>query len=170
MNDWTQAFVALGSNLGDKQAHLDAAIAGLSAHPGIENLAESPRYETDPMGPQDQPNYLNSACRFLTELAPHKLLDVLQAIEIDRGRDRPSHADAIAALRWQARTLDLDLLMYGDEHINDERLTVPHIGIADRHFVLQPLFDLNPEIHVPGLGPVAELLARQNVKLGCESH
>lgn len=159
MSGWTQTFIALGSNLGDKHAHLNAAIEVLDAHTAITDVVESPRYNTNPMGPADQPDYLNSVCSCLTELQPHALLDVLQAIEIERGRERPKQLEAIAALRWQARTLDLDLLLYGDERIHDERLIVPHIGIADRHFVLQPLLDLDPNLHVPGLGPVAKLLA-----------
>ena len=159
MSDWARAFVALGSNLGAKHEHLDAAIDALGEHQAINKLIESPRYNTEPMGPPDQPSYLNSVCSFLTELRPHALLDVLQAIEIERGRERPDAPKAIAALRWQARTLDLDLLMYGEERIDDERLILPHAGIADRHFVLQPLFDLDPELHVPGLGSVAKLLA-----------
>jgi len=132
LTGWTQAYIALGSNLGDKHAHLNAAINALDAHTAITDVIESPRYDTDPMGPSDQPNYVNSVCSCLTDLQPHTLLDVLQAIEIKRGRDRPKQEEAIAALRWQARTLDLDLLIFGDERIHDERLCVPHIGIAER--------------------------------------
>ncbi len=151
--------MALGSNLGDSHAHLDAAVAALHMAAGITDVKESPRYLTDPMGPPDQPDYLNSVCSLVTSLAPHALLDRLQAIEIEQGRCRPEQPAAITALRWQARTLDLDILLYGDECIQDERLIVPHAGIAERSFVLQPLFDLNAELFVPGLGPVAELLA-----------
>ena len=159
MSDWTQAYIALGSNLGDKHEHLNAGIAALDAHPAISNVVESTRYDTAPMGPPDQPDYLNSVCSCSTELRPHALLDLLQAIELERGRERPTEPQAQAALRWQARTLDLDLLLYGDERVSDERLTVPHPGISSRHFVLQPLAELNPELCVPGLGSVAELLA-----------
>jgi len=159
LSAWVQAYVALGSNLGDQHAHLDAAITALNANASVRNVIESPRYSTEPMGPADQPDYLNSACSFETDLLPHALLDVLQSIELEQGRVRPTEPAAIAAQRWQARTLDLDLLVFGDERIDDDRLIVPHIGIANRAFVLQPLFDLNPELHVPGLGAVAKLLA-----------
>lgn len=163
--DYTKTYVALGSNLGDAHAHLDAAIARLKAHDALENLVESPRYLTDPMGPPDQPDYLNSVCEFDTLLNAHALLDELQSIEIERGRIRPNDPATIASLRWQARTLDLDVLLYGDAVINDERLNVPHRGIAERSFVLQPLFDLNPALTIAGAGAVAELLAAVD-KLG----
>lgn len=96
------------------------------------------------MGPQDQPDYLNSVIEFYTAIEPLDLLDLLQAIESDHQRLRER--------RWGARTLDLDLLLYGDEQINNARLTVPHPGITERSFVLIPLLELDPDLHVPGLG------------------
>lgn len=151
--------MALGSNLEDSHAHLDAAIAFLNAHDCVHAVHESPRYITDPMGPQDQPDFLNSVCSFQTTLDAHALLDALQALEIERGRVRPTDEAAIAALRWHARTLDCDVLLFGQAEINSERLTVPHSGIADRAFVLQPLSDLSPQLQIPGYGPVANLLS-----------
>ncbi len=162
---FTKTYVALGSNLGNCHEHLDAAITSLRAIHAIKNLVESPRYLTDPMGPPDQPDYLNSVCEFDTQLSAHSLLDELQSIEIERGRLRPTDAASIASLRWQARTLDLDILLFGDSVIADERLTVPHAEIRSRSFVLQPLFDLNPALSIQGAGAVAELLAAAN-KLG----
>lgn len=161
----TKTYIALGSNLGDSDGNLNAALAALSANAAIHNVVESPRYRTDPMGPQDQPDYLNSVCECDTSLDAHSFLDVLQAIEIERGRIRPVDEATIAKLRWHARTLDLDLLLFGDAQIHDERLTVPHVGLASRSFVLQPLFDLNPTLTINGLGSVAELLAAVD-KLG----
>ncbi len=152
-------YVALGSNLEDSHAHLDAAIAYLDSHEAMHSVRESPRYITDPMGPQDQPDFLNSVCSFQTTLEAHELLDVLQTLEIERGRVRPTDEAAIAALRWHARTLDCDVLLFGQTEIKSERLTVPHIGIAERAFVLQPLCDLSPQLQIPGLGPVANLLS-----------
>jgi len=154
----TKTYVALGSNLGDCHAHLDAAVAALKANSRIEGVVESPRYHTDPMGPADQPDYLNSVCEFATSYRPLELLDELQAIETQRGRERPADEARKASLRWHARTLDVDLLLFGDAQINCDRLTVPHVGIAARSFVLQPLFDLNPSLTIKGIGPVAELL------------
>lgn len=161
----TQAYVALGSNLGDVHAHLDAAILALTSCDGITEVKESIRYLTDPLGPPDQPDYLNSVCSLYTTLSAYDLLDELQAIEHQQGRVRSEDPSVIASLRWQARTLDLDILLFGTDCIHDERLTVPHVGIAERSFVLQPLFDLNPELVIPKLGPVAELLSVVN-KLG----
>jgi len=156
--DSIKTYVALGSNLGDSDAILNQAVVAMSANSAIHNVVESPRYRTDPMGPQDQPDYLNSVCELDTSLDAHSLLAVLQTIELECGRLRPVDEATIATLRWQARTLDLDLLLFGDAEIHDERLTVPHVGIASRSFVLQPLFDLNPTLTIKGVGPVAELL------------
>lgn len=167
MTGYTKTYVALGSNLGDCHAHLNAALASLSANAAIDNVVESPRYLTDPMGPADQPDYLNSVCEFNTSLSAHALLDELQAIEIERGRVRPTDEASIASLRWHARTLDLDLLLFGDAEINDERLVVPHSGLASRSFVLQPLFDLNPALTIKGLGAVTKLLSAVD-KLGIQ--
>lgn len=156
---YVRAYVALGSNLGDSAAHLSAAIAALEAFVSICNVRESPRYLTDPMGPQDQPDYLNSVCEFDTSLTALALLDVLQSIEAGRGRARPQSEQEIAALRWHARTLDLDLLLFGEHIIQHERLNVPHVGMTTRAFVLKPLFDLAPELRVPGASLVSDLLA-----------
>jgi len=103
------------------------------------------------MGPSDQPDYINAVCRIETTLPAIKLLDALQAIEASHGRVRRSQ-------RWTARPLDLDILLYGKQTIASERLQVPHPGVALRSFVLKPLADLDPDLHVPGFGVVAELL------------
>lgn len=150
----TRAHVALGSNLGDSVARLDAAVSRLRdlAVPA-SSLVESPRYRSAPMGPSDQPDYLNSVARFDTTLDPLALLDALQAIEADAGRCRERER------RWGPRTLDLDLLLYGELILDEPRLVLPHVGIGARAFVLGPLADLDPALVVPGLGPVASLLA-----------
>ena len=105
------------------------------------------------MGPQDQPDYLNAVACLQTALDAHELLSVLQSIEQDHGRLRDG-------TRWGARTLDLDLLLYGDNIIDTPNLTVPHAGIADRSFVLFPLSELAPELHIPKHGPIKALLTQ----------
>lgn len=131
-----QCYVALGSNMGDSQTYLQQAINDLSAHEKISNLNVSRFYKSKPHGPQDQPDYLNAAVEFSTDLAPESLLDVLQKIENDNDRVREG------VVRWGARTLDLDLLFYADKTINTKRLIVPHPRICERAFVLYPLRDL----------------------------
>lgn len=132
------AYVALGSNLGDRRAHLDAALAALAALPGTRPDAVSVIYETAPVGPPGQQDYLNAVARLATTLAPLDLLDSLLAIEQSRGR--------IRAERWGPRTLDLDLLLHGDAVLAEPRLTLPHPRLHERAFVLAPLADLAPDL------------------------
>ena len=142
----TVAYVALGANLGDREATIRAAVAEL---PGV--IGVSPLRETDPVGVTDQPQFLNGVAALETELAPRELLDVLLAVERRLGRERRE--------RWGPRTIDLDLLLYGDEVIDEDGLTIPHPRLHERRFVLEPLADLAPKLVVPGLGGVEELLA-----------
>ena len=142
----TVAYVGLGANLGDREATIRAAVAQL---PGV--VAVSPLRETDPVGVTDQPQFLNGVAALETELSPRELLDVLLAVERRLGRERRE--------RWGPRTIDLDLLLYGDEVIDEDGLTVPHPRLRERRFVLEPLADLAPKLVVPGLGGVEELLA-----------
>lgn len=137
----TDAFVGLGSNMADPSAQLAGAVARLAALPKTELVAQSAFYSSRPVGPQDQPDFVNGAAWLRTELTPLELLDQLQAIEQAHGRKRIQH--------WGPRTLDLDLLLYGNEAITSERLTVPHAELANRDFVLQPLLDLDPERVLP---------------------
>jgi len=142
----TVAYVGLGANLGDREATIRAAVAQL---PGL--VAVSPLHETDPVGVIDQPPFLNGVAALETELPPRELLDVLLAVERRLGRERGE--------RWGPRTIDLDLLLYGDEVIDEDGLTVPHPRLRERRFVLEPLAGLAPKLVVPGLGGVEELLA-----------
>jgi 2-amino-4-hydroxy-6-hydroxymethyldihydropteridine diphosphokinase len=144
------AYVALGSNLGDRHAHHDAACAALDALPGTRVLARSARYETVPLGPAGQQDYLNAAVALATTLAPHALLDACLAIEQARGRVRRE--------RWGPRTLDLDILLFGDFALHDERLTLPHPAMLNRAFVLAPLCDLAPDLVLAGR-PLAQHFA-----------
>lgn len=137
------SYIGLGSNLsnnqGDSQAIFRQAVQALS---GYGQLQVSGLYASKPLGPQDQPDFINAALSLLTTLPPFALLDVLQQLEQDAGRIKLRH--------WGERTLDLDLLLYGSEVIRSERLTVPHSGILQRHFVMLPLLDLNPQLQVAG--------------------
>ncbi len=129
-------YVALGSNLGDSDAHIMDGLQALANHSDVDFLNVSLFYQSKPYGPQDQPDYINAAIKFKTKLSPEPLLDELQKIESENGRTREG------VERWGARTLDLDLLFYGDETINTKRLIVPHPRICERAFVLYPLRDL----------------------------
>ncbi|TNE96399.1 MAG: 2-amino-4-hydroxy-6-hydroxymethyldihydropteridine diphosphokinase [Gammaproteobacteria bacterium] len=137
----TNVFVGLGSNLEDPAAQLARAVAELAALPDTTFMAQSPFYASRPVGPQDQPDYVNGAVWLNTDLRPHDLLDHLQRIEQQHGRERTR--------RWGPRTLDLDLLIYGETTLDDERLTVPHRELANRDFVLQPLLDLARDLTLP---------------------
>ncbi len=146
-----RVFVALGSNLGDREAHLLQGACDICDVAGCSDLVSSSIFQTAPMGPQDQPDYLNSVCAFECGLEPHVLLGELQAIELKHGRVKNTK-------RWSARPLDLDILLYGTSQIASVDLTIPHIGIAQRSFVLWPLAELDSELDVPGLGGVQALM------------
>ncbi|ART80249.1 2-amino-4-hydroxy-6-hydroxymethyldihydropteridine diphosphokinase [Oceanisphaera avium] len=147
----TRVFVGLGANLAQPVAQIRAAQVALEALALPNSLRHSPLYQSLPMGPSDQPLYINGVSEFVTKLAPHALLDALQAIEQAQGRERKEQ-------RWGARTLDLDILLYGNQRIIDERLTVPHYGMKQREFVLYPLADLCPDLVLPCTTPLADLL------------
>jgi 2-amino-4-hydroxy-6-hydroxymethyldihydropteridine diphosphokinase len=133
------SYIGLGSNLGDSRQILTEAVQKLAT---LGTVSTSKLYQSPPMGPQDQPHYFNAVARLETDLAALALLDQLQQFEQDAGRVR--------LRRWGERTLDLDLLLYGDEQIQHERLTVPHVGILERDFVVIPLMDLNPNLQIQG--------------------
>ena len=146
-----RAYVGLGSNLGDRAAYLLLGLSALSRLPETRLLRLSPVYETDPVGPP-QPPYLNMVAELETELSPKGLLAEMLRIEKALGRERRE--------RWGPRTLDLDLLLYGDLVLEEEGLSVPHPRLHERAFVLVPLLDLLPEGRHPLLGQsFAELLA-----------
>jgi 2-amino-4-hydroxy-6-hydroxymethyldihydropteridine diphosphokinase len=132
-----RAVLALGSNLGDRVAHLQGAVDGLATTEGVVVVAVSSVYETDPMGP-DQPDYLNAAVAVDTTRTPHELLGVAQSLEQAAGRVRRE--------RWGPRTLDVDVLFVGDLVVDTPDLVLPHPGVAQRAFVLAPLSDVAPEL------------------------
>ena len=145
----TDAFIGLGSNLEAPAAQLARAVSELAALPDTSLVAQSAFYASRPVGPQDQPDFVNGAVWLKTSLEPHQLLDQLLSIEQAHGRERRR--------RWGPRTLDLDLLLFGDRALDDERLTVPHRELPNRDFALQPLLDLNPGLTLPDGTPVATL-------------
>ncbi len=147
----TTAFVGIGSNLGDREANLTRAIELLSAEDGIEVSGVSEIRETEPVGPVEQGPFLNGAVRIETDLAPRELLKRLLAIEERMGRVRRE--------RFGPRTIDLDLLVYGDDVVDEPGLTVPHPRLHERRFALEPLADLAPGLTIPGLQPISALLA-----------
>lgn len=147
-----RAYIGLGANLGPREVTLLRAADLLAADAGIEMLEISQLRETDPVGDVEQPSFLNGAVAVETTLSPRELLDVLRRVERELGRVRDGE-------RWGPRTIDLDLLLYGDEIVDEEGLRVPHPRLHERRFALEPLVDLEPELEIPGLGRVSDALA-----------
>lgn len=147
-----RVYLGLGSNLGQSKAHLEAALDALAALPSCQLVQVSSFYLSDPLGPPDQPRYLNAVAALDTQLKPHELLDQLQQIEQQQGRVRKAE-------RWGPRTLDLDILLFGQHCLNDERLTVPHYHMHARAFVLYPLAELAPNLALPDGRSLRELIA-----------
>ena len=148
----TRAYVGLGGNLGDREAAIRRALVMLSERSGVEVVLVSSLRETDPVGFLDQPRFLNGAAMIETMLAPRELLDQLLYVERELGRVRNG-------TRYGPRTIDLDLLLYGDAVVEEPGLTIPHPHLHEREFVLEPLAELDPELEIPGRGPVSGLLA-----------
>jgi len=146
----TTVYVALGSNLGDRLGYLQAALAALPAW-GLEPVAVSSVYESDALGPP-QPDYLNAVASVTTSLPSRGVLDALKAIEAEIGRRHTQ--------RWGPREIDLDLLLYGDEMLEEEGLTVPHPEMTKRSFVLLPLLEIAPDLDLPSGEPAAAFLER----------
>lgn len=134
-----RCYIGLGANLADPTASILSAVACLKQLPDSRFVALSSIYQSQPMGPADQPDYINAVAAIDTQLTPLALLDQTQHIEQHHGRQRKAE-------RWGPRTLDLDILLYGDHIIENERLTIPHYGMKEREFVLYPLHDLAPTL------------------------
>jgi len=147
------AYVALGANLGDRESTIRAALAALDATPGVAVVAVSALVETDPVGYLDQPRFLNGAASLETTLPARELLELLLEVEARFGRRRE---DVPAQ---GPRTLDLDLLLYGSEEIDEPGLRIPHPRLHERRFVLEPLAELGPSLEIPGKGEIQRLLA-----------
>ncbi|AGQ38248.1 TPA: 2-amino-4-hydroxy-6-hydroxymethyldihydropteridine diphosphokinase [Mannheimia haemolytica] len=143
-------YIALGSNLENPLEQLKQAVEKLKK---LANEFEiSPFYGSKPVGPQDQPDYVNAVAKFSTDLSPTALLDKLQSIENEQGRVR--------VRRWGERTLDLDIILYGNQQIQTERLNVPHIEMKNREFVIVPMFDLTPDLVLPTGEKLADIYAQ----------
>ena len=144
------AYIGLGSNLDNPVARVASALESIKQIPESKLLGFSSFYRSRPVGPRDQPDYINAVARVDTQLGAEQLLDCLQAIEKQQGRVRTQH--------WGPRTLDLDLLLYGNSILQSDALTVPHPEMHRRAFVLYPLYEIAPDIEIPGQGRIEHLL------------
>ena len=143
-------YVALGSNLDDPRVQVERAIAELDRLPGTRCVLRSSLYRSRPFGPVPQPDFINAVAGLLTELGPAALFAELKDLEMRLGRERP-------VVRWGPRRIDLDLLVHGNGRVTEPDLQVPHPGIAERAFVLEPLAEIAPDLEVPGVGRVRAL-------------
>lgn len=153
---WIPAYIAIGSNLDDPRSQVQRAFAALARLPHSRLLARSQLYRTLPLGPQDQPSFVNAAAGLLTQLSARALLAALKSIEVEQGR-------ALPVQRWGPRRIDLDLIAYGAVRIEEPDLVIPHPGVSQRNFVLYPLREFAPQLLIPGVGRVCELAANVSV-------
>jgi 2-amino-4-hydroxy-6-hydroxymethyldihydropteridine diphosphokinase len=150
---WMPAYVGIGSNLDDPLARVRRAFAELARLDGCRLIASSRIYRSPPLGPQNQPDFVNAVAGLLTTLTPHELLDALKRLEVSLGR-------TTSIERWGPRYIDLDLLLYAGERIDTPALKVPHAGVPERNWVLYPLMDIAPDLSVAGHGRVRDLADR----------
>lgn len=148
----TRVYLGLGSNLDAPLGNLRSARKAISNEPRICEIAFSSFYQSPPMAGMNQPDYINAVMAIETDLPALELLATMQKIENQHGR--------IRSQRWGARTLDIDILLFGDEILDLPDLKIPHYGIAERAFVLQPLFEIAPDLEIPTLGKLSDLVAR----------
>ncbi|WP_306521032.1 2-amino-4-hydroxy-6-hydroxymethyldihydropteridine diphosphokinase [Rheinheimera sp.] len=146
-------YIGLGANLSEPLLQLQQAVLALKNIKATELVAVSSFYGSKPMGPQDQPDYVNAVAALRTELTAEQLLDALQHIELEQGRQRKDE-------RWGPRTLDLDILLFGEQCINTARLTVPHYGMKNREFVLYPLAEIQADLQLPDGTLLQQLLTQ----------
>jgi 2-amino-4-hydroxy-6-hydroxymethyldihydropteridine diphosphokinase len=150
---WHPAYVALGSNLSDPARQVESAIDALAAMAGTRLVSRSSLWKSRPLGPSDQPDFVNAVAGLLTTATPQAFLAALKELERRLGRSLP-------VVRWGPRVIDLDLLLYGDRQADDPDLTLPHAGLHQRNFVLYPLAEIAAELWVPGRGRVRTLKQR----------
>ena len=153
----TLAYITIGSNLASPLEQVNAAVQALGEIPQSRLVQVSAFYRTPPLGPQDQPDYLNAAVVLETSLDAETLLDNTQRIELQQGRQRKAE-------RWGPRTLDLDIMLFGDEVINTDRLTVPHYDMKNRGFMLWPLWEVAPELTFPNGESLQAILQQLNAE------
>lgn len=158
------SYIGIGSNQADPVKQAKQAIKALQSLPESQLITCSSLYSSSPMGPQDQPDYVNAVAKLETQLSALELLDELQKIELVQGRERKEN-------RWGPRTLDLDIILYGREQINSTRLTIPHYGMKVREFVLYPLFEIAPDLVLPDstvLSQLVSLCDKNGLNIICE--
>jgi len=166
-SDAVIAWIGLGSNLENPKQQLTHAVGALNGLKQCRVMDRSRLYISSPMGPQDQPDYINAVVKLSTCLTAHELLDTLQGIEQSQGRQRNGQ-------HWGPRTIDLDILLYGDQIIDSNDLTVPHPGLPHRAFVLYPLWEVDPELLIPTEGKPVSLqalitdLQQHDIQLECQ--
>jgi 2-amino-4-hydroxy-6-hydroxymethyldihydropteridine diphosphokinase len=159
----TIAYIGLGSNLEEPIKQVLMAITAINTIDDSKIVQLSSIYGSKPMGPQDQPDYINAVLALNTKLSAIELLNALQKIELDAGRIRKEE-------RWGARLLDLDIILFGQNVINNERLTVPHYGMKEREFVLRPLHEISPDLTLPcgeKVATLSELIADNDLEIKC---
>ncbi len=149
----TRAYIALGSNLSNPLAQIEAAFRALARLPETELSRRSPSYRNRAVGPGRQPEFINAVAEVLTGLDPYALLNAVKEIEAAQGREKDVE-------RWAPRVIDLDIVLFGNLHMRDERLTLPHPEMHRRRFVLKPLSDIAPGLEIPGRGQLRDLLQR----------
>jgi 2-amino-4-hydroxy-6-hydroxymethyldihydropteridine diphosphokinase len=148
---WRAAYAAIGSNLNNPRERVLEAVTRLSELPAVHSVLVSRLYRSHPLGPQDQPEFVNAAAGLVTRLTPRELLDALLEIERSMGRNRGE--------RWGPRVIDLDLIWMVDSLTEQPGLSLPHPGVSSRNFVLYPLADIAPTLEIPGLGVVRSLMS-----------
>ena len=150
---WTPAYIAIGSNLDDPHLQVQSAFDRLANIRATRLIARARIYRTRPLGPESQPDFINSMAGVLTQLSARELLIELKALERSIGREQP-------IVRWGPRRIDFDISVFGDQVIAEDDLTVPHPGVPNRNFVLYPLADIAPTLLIPQLGRVSDLFGR----------
>ena len=155
-----QVFLGLGSNVGNRKEYLEKAIDALANIPEIKVISMSSVYETEPFGGVAQDNFLNMVIEINTTSAPDKLLETVMAIEKD--------LDRVRTVRWGPRTIDIDILLYGDRVINTKDLTIPHVGLTERDFVLIPMLEIAPDVKLPSGEFLKNFLKENQIKLFVE--
>lgn len=150
---WLPAYLGLGSNLDEPALQVQNALARIAQLPQTHLIARSSFYISKPLGPQQQPDFVNAVAGILTMLSPRQLLSQLKQLETTLGRSQP-------VMRWGPRRIDLDLLVYADVQLCESDLVIPHPGVPQRNFVLYPLCDIAPELMIPGLGRARDLASR----------
>ena len=149
----TVCYLGIGGNLGDSLTIFNKVIEELAQSENINLQKSSSYYKTKPLDDDNQPEYLNAVLKIKTELSPYQLLDYLQSLENKYGRVRTEN-------QWDSRTIDLDILLFGERRLKSSRLQIPHKEMQNRDFVLFPLYEIEPDLNIPGLGDIEQLISQ----------